>query len=134
MMLRVLLTIGLLVSPMGAPLAARSPGDVAEVRNGLLAVAVGNLIQENCDAITPRLIRVFSLRNALLAAARSAGFSEAEIDAYVDDDVANAALEAEAALYLAQNGATPDDAAAYCTAGLREIADGSAVGRLLRER
>ncbi|MEL6688965.1 MAG: DUF5333 family protein [Pseudomonadota bacterium] len=133
-MLRVLLTVSLLMAPMGAPLAARSPGDVAEVRNGLLAVAVGNLIQENCDRISPRMIRVFSLRNALLAAARAAGFSEAEIDAYVDDDVAKAALEAEAELYLAQNGVKPGDAATYCTAGVQEIADGSAVGRLLRER
>ena len=133
-MLRALIVVSLLVAPMGAPLAARSPGDVAEVRNGLLAVAVGNLIQENCDAITPRLIRVFSLRNALLAAARAAGFSDEEIDAYVDDDVAKAALEAEAELYLAQNGATPGDTATYCAAGLQEIADGSAVGRLLRER
>lgn len=133
-MIRILLTLSLLLAPLGAPLMARSPGDVDEVRNGLLAVAVGNIIQEQCAGISPRIIRVYSLRNQLLAAARGAGFSDAEIDAYVDDDAAKARLIAEAEAYLRQNGVQADVAATYCTVGAREIAEGSAVGRLLRER
>ncbi|MEM6275780.1 MAG: DUF5333 domain-containing protein [Pseudomonadota bacterium] len=133
-MIRLLLTVILVLAPLGATLSARSPGDVSEVRNGLLAVAVGNLIQENCATISPRLIRVYSLRNQLLAAARSEGFTDAEIDAYVDDKAARARLEVEAAAYLRQNGVVDGANDTYCTVGRAEIAANSAVGRLLRER
>ncbi|MEM1233873.1 MAG: DUF5333 domain-containing protein [Pseudomonadota bacterium] len=132
--MRVLLTLILVTAPLGSTLSARSPGDVSEVRNGLLAVAVGNLIQENCASISPRLVRVYSLRNQLLAAARGEGFSEAEIDAYVDDKTARARIEAQAAAYLRQNGVVEGADDTYCTAGRAEIAADSAVGRLLRER
>ena len=131
-MLRVLLTAGLLLAPMGATLAARSPGDIAEVRTGLFAFTVGEMIQENCDSITPRLIRVFTLRNTLLATARAAGFSAQEIDDYVDDKIARANLRAEASEYLADAGATPGNEASFCAVGASEIARETAVGRLLR--
>lgn len=133
-MIRLMLTLSLLLAPMGGSLAARSPGDIAEVRNGILAIAVGDVIQKSCGSISPRLIRTFSLRNQLVAAARSAGFTQEEIDAFVDDDVARAAYKAEAAKYLRQEGAVEGDLTTYCDVGKREIASNSAVGRLLRVR
>ena len=131
-MIRTLIVAVLVLAPLGAPLAARSPGDVAEVRNGLLAVAVGDIIQEECSSISPRLIRVYTLRNSLLSAARAAGFSSDEIDAFVDDKVARRNLKAEAKSYLAQRGVDPAQPASYCTVGAAEIKANTAVGRLLR--
>lgn len=132
-MIRVATIFALLVAPLGAPLAARSPGDVAEVRNGLLAVAAGNMIQENCSDISPRMIRVFTLRNQLIAAARAAGFSDDEIRTFVDDRVARKNFEVEATAYLVQRGLNTAEPASYCAVGAEEIEVGSAVGRLLRE-
>lgn len=126
------LAAGFALAPLSAPLAARSPADVAEVRSGLLAVAVGTVIQDECDTIRPRMIRVLNLRSQLFAAARAAGFTEAEVDAFVDDKVARANLEAEADQYLSEQGAIVGNAASYCNVGQAEIAAGSAVGRLLR--
>ncbi|MEM1373827.1 MAG: DUF5333 domain-containing protein [Pseudomonadota bacterium] len=133
-MMRLALALVLVTAPLGATLSARSPGDISEIRNGLLAVAVGNEIQEKCASISPRLIRVYSLRNQLLAVARSEGFSDDEIDAYVDDETARARLEADADAYLRQNGVVEGNVDTYCALGRTEIAAGSAVGRLLRER
>lgn len=132
-MIRVATIFALLVAPLGAPLAARSPGDLAEVRNGLLAVAAGNMIQENCDDISPRLIRVFNLRNQLISAARAAGFSDDEIRSFVDDRVARQSFEVEATAYLVQRGLVMAEPSSYCAVGAEEIQVGTAVGRLLRE-
>ncbi|MEO0677650.1 MAG: DUF5333 family protein, partial [Pseudomonadota bacterium] len=73
MMLRAILVTAMLLAPLGAPLQARSPNDVAEVREGLLAAAVGDVIRRQCETIVPRVIRVYNLRNQLLAAAQAAG-------------------------------------------------------------
>ncbi|MEM9436602.1 MAG: DUF5333 domain-containing protein [Pseudomonadota bacterium] len=132
-MIRFVTVFALLLAPLGAPLAARSPGDVAEVRNGLLAVAAGNMIQKNCAEISPRMIRVYTLRNQLIAAARAAGFTDDEIRGFVDDRVARKNYEAEAKVYLEQRGLNMSEPASYCSVGAEEIAGGTAVGRLLRE-
>ncbi|MEM9853767.1 MAG: DUF5333 domain-containing protein [Pseudomonadota bacterium] len=133
-MIRAVLTLSLVLAPLSTPLVARSPGDIAEVRNGLLAVAVGDAIQENCGSINPRMIRVLSLRNRLLSAAKAQGFSNEEIEAFVDDAVARANLEAEAQRYLAQEGVLSGDEASYCALGAREIAAKTTVGRLLHAK
>ncbi|MEL6913268.1 MAG: DUF5333 domain-containing protein [Pseudomonadota bacterium] len=133
-MARALFLAVLLLTPFGAPLEARSPDDVAEVRNGLLAVAVGDAIQRNCEAISPRLIRVYNLRNQLYSAARAAGFTSDEIDTFVEDPIARANLRAEAQAYLTARGAEADAPASYCSVGVAEIDGETAVGRLLRAR
>ncbi|MEM1235630.1 MAG: DUF5333 domain-containing protein [Pseudomonadota bacterium] len=132
-MIRLLIAVLLITSPLSAPVAARSPGDVAEVRNGLLAVAAGDMIQRNCGEISPRLIRVYSLRNRLVSAALAAGFSAEEIENFVDDEVALANLRAEAARYLTQRGVETGVPDTYCTVGAAEITANTPVGRLLRK-
>ncbi|MEO0486077.1 MAG: DUF5333 domain-containing protein [Pseudomonadota bacterium] len=134
-MKRVLTLAGVLAMlPFGASLAARSPGDVPEVTQGLMAVFAGDMIQEQCADISPRLLRVLSLRSALISAAKEAGFSDAEIDAFADDPEARRSLEADARRYLAARGVVPEDAATLCAVGQREIEAGTVVGRLLRAR
>ncbi|MEM1100967.1 MAG: DUF5333 domain-containing protein [Pseudomonadota bacterium] len=134
MVMRPLAITLLLLTLFAAPLEARSPNDVAEVRNGLLAVAVGDAIQKNCESITPRLLRVYNLRNQLFSAARAAGFSSEEIDAFVDDPIARANLRAEAEAYLSARGLEGESPAGYCAVGVAEIDQETAVGRLLRAR
>ena len=145
-MMRPFMTLALIVAPMAAPVAARRPGDIAEVREGLIAVAVGDMIQKNCGAISPRLVRVYTLRTQLIAAAREAGFtnaeidafvdnaSNAEIDAFVDNATVRAELEGVARQYLEERGVEPAEPKSYCDVGNLEIAQQTDVGRLLRNR
>ena len=133
-MMRPFMTLALIVAPMAAPVAARSPGDIAEVREGLIAVAVGDMIQKNCGAISPRLVRVYTLRTQLIAAAREAGFTNAEIDAFVDNATVRAELEGVARQYLEERGVEPAEPKSYCDVGNLEIAQQTDVGRLLRNR
>ena len=133
-MMRPFMTLALIVAPMAAPVAARRPGDIAEVREGLIAVAVGDMIQKNCGAISPRLVRVYTLRTQLIAAAREAGFTNAEIDAFVDNATVRAELEGVARQYLEERGVEPAEPKSYCDVGNLEIAQQTDVGRLLRNR
>ena len=132
---RLTLVIGLMAAlPLSAANAAASPGDIPEVRQGLTAVFAGDMIQEQCANISPRLLRVLNLRSALIGAAKDAGFTEAQIEAYADDPEERRALEAGAMQYLTERGAVADDAASLCAVGQMEIAAGTVVGRLLRAR
>ena len=132
--MRVLLTTLLVLVPLAASVQARTPGDIPEVRNTLVAVAAGDMIRKECTTISPRMLRVFNLRNQLLSTARAAGFSREQIDAYVDDKIEKDRLKGLARQYLAQKGVDPDSPSSYCTVGKAEIAAKTPVGRLLKAK
>ena len=103
------------------------------VTEGLVAVGMALEIDARCESLSARKLRGLLLLRDLRAAARDAGASDAQIDAYVDDPVEKARLEAEARARLADLGAIPEDGASYCAVGRALIAQASPAGRLLRD-
>ena len=106
--------------------------DVASVRDGIIAVGMAYEIGDKCGSIEARYLRGLSYLNELKANAASLGYSDAEIDAYIDDDAEKDRLEAVARQQLADLGAVPGDEASYCAVGAAQIAAGTQVGQLLR--
>ncbi len=106
--------------------------DVTHVSEGLIAAGMAIELGDQCGDVAVRMIRGVSFLNGLKDHARSLGYTDAEIDAYVDDKVEKARLETVARGRLAALGAVPGDAATYCTVAQDQIAQGSQVGRLLR--
>ena len=106
--------------------------DVAYVREGIISVGIAYEISEKCDDLNPRLLRGLNYLSNLKNHARSLGYSDAEIDAYVDDSDEKNRLERIARTRLANMGAIAGNEASYCTVGRNEMAVGSDVGRLLR--
>lgn len=106
--------------------------DVSHVSEGLIAAGMAIELGDQCGDVSVRMIRGVSFLNGLKDHARSLGYSEAEIDAYVNDKVEKARLENVARGRLAALGAVPGDAASYCTVANAQIAQGSQVGQLLR--
>lgn len=106
--------------------------DVGEISEGLIAVGIAYEISERCDSISARLFRGIGYLNALKNRARELGYSEAEIDAYVEDDAEKDRLEDIARDRLRQKGAVEGDEASYCRVGRSEIEAESAIGQLLR--
>lgn len=106
--------------------------DVAQVRDGIIAVGMAYEISEKCGTIRARTIRGINYLYGLKQVARDLGYSDAEIDAYTDDASEKRRLEAMARAQLAEMGAVAGQEATYCAVGQAEIAKGSAVGRLLR--
>lgn len=106
--------------------------DVAVVRDGIIAVGIAYEIGNECGAIEARYLRGLGLLNDLKAHAAGLGYTDAEIDAYINDDAEKDALEAAARAQLAALGAVPGDEASYCAVGVTQIAAGTQVGQLLR--
>ena len=106
--------------------------DVAAVRDGIIAVGMAYEIGDKCGSIEARYLRGLGYLNELKATAASLGYSDAEIDAYIDDDTEKDRLEAVARQQLADLGAVPGDEASYCAVGAAQIAAGTQVGQLLR--
>lgn len=128
-----LLTASLATVAFSASLSAKPAlKDVEYVSEGIISVGIAYEISQKCDSIRARTFRGISFLNGLKAHARSLGYTDQEIDAYVDDRAEKNRLEAIARARLSDMGAIVGNAATYCSVGRSEIASGSAVGRLLR--
>lgn len=106
--------------------------DVPEVRDGIIYVGMAYEISERCDSISARLFRGLGYLQSLRSHARSLGYSEDEIEAYINDEAEKDRLEAIARAQLASLGAIPGDEASYCAVGRAQIAANTRVGWLLR--
>ncbi len=127
-------TAALLATTLAAgPAAAQqSLSEVGYVTEGLIAVGIAYEISEVCGDIDPRTLRGLAYLNQLRGHAKSLGFSNAEIDAFVDDRAEQDRLEGIARARLAGMGATPGDEASHCAVGRAEIGKQSTIGYLLR--
>ena len=106
--------------------------DVAVVRDGIIAVGVAYEIGDKCGSIEARYLRGLGFLEELKDHAAGLGYTDAEIDAYIDDDAEKDRLEAVARQQLADLGAVPGDETSYCAVGAAQIAAGTQVGMLLR--
>lgn len=115
------------------PVLAKTPlRDVPQIDNGLMAIAIADEIRKTCDGISARLIRAYTRIEGLKSTARSMGYSDDEIDAYVSSTAEKKRMRAKAEAYLASKGVTADNDAQLCAFGEAEITRGTAIGLLLR--
>ncbi len=115
----------------GPALAKPSLRDVPELDKGLFVIALANEIRRKCDDISPRWLRANSYINDLQDKARALGYTRDEVEAHLDDEVEKNRMLGIATRYMADKGVAAGD---YCAIGRIEIAAGTEVGRLLRER
>lgn len=127
------LGLGLAVVLAAAPASAQTPlKDVAYVRDGIIHVGMAYEISEQCGAISARLFRGLGFLQSLKNHARGLGYTDAEIDAYVNDAGEKDRLEAIARAALADLGVIEGDESSYCAVGRAQIAAETRVGWLLR--
>jgi hypothetical protein len=119
---------------MAAPAVTAQGGLEAEapIREGLIAVGIAVEIADRCDRLDTRRLKGLAYLNSLRAEARRLGYSEAEIEAFLDDDAAADRLKAEARARLAALGAVRGDGESHCRVGAAEMAAGSVIGQFLR--
>ena len=106
--------------------------DVAKVRDGIIYTGMAYEISQQCDSISARLLRGFGYLQSLRRHARDLGYSEAEIEAYINNDAEKDRLEGIARAQLARLGAVPGEKDSYCAVGRAQIAANTRVGWLLR--
>ena len=83
--MRMMMVIAAAAALAGAPMAQARPPlrDVAEINDGLFAVAVADEIRKECRSISARMLRALNYINALEKRAQELGYSKQEIKAYV---------------------------------------------------
>lgn len=130
-MARIILLSFLLV--IGGSLRANPPlAEVDHVRNGLIIAAIVIEIAETCPDLRVRELRGLAYLNGLKRHAQGLGYSNDEIDDYIDDRDEKRRLEGIATDWIAQQGAVTGEPDTFCDVGKAEIDRGSQVGRLLR--
>ena len=116
----------------GAASAQTALKDVAHVRDGIIDVGMAYELSEHCDSIRARLFRGLGFLQSLKGHASELGFTDEEIDDYVNDRNEKKRLEAIARAKLATLGVVEGEEASYCAVGRAQIAANTRVGWLLR--
>ncbi len=125
----------LLLLPAAGKAEARPPlSQVTVIDDGLYQIALANLVRRRCDALDGRVFKAMGILRDLNRHARSLGYTQAEIDAYVDSDAEKDRMKARAAAMFAARGVDPDNPDDLCRYGLEEIASNSPVGALLKAK
>lgn len=105
-----------------------------DINRGLLVVAVADKIRRECDSIGGRLFTARSYANALKDMASERGYSDDEIDAYINDKQNKAAMRERRNAYYEKHGASNLDPNSLCVLGRSEINKNSQIGRLLKAK
>ena len=105
---------------------------VAQIDDGLMAVALADEIRKTCDDIAPRMVRAYFYLNSLEQKAQNLGYSRDEIKRHVKSPEEKARMRKKAQNYVRAQGLNPANTADLCILGRQEIAKGSQIGALLR--
>ena len=118
-----------------SPALALEPINKEPHINGtLLQGFIADRIADTCPAMEPRKLRALGELNKLRDYALKKGYSAAEVRAFVTSKTEKARGKREAADWLKKAGAKDGDVAAHCKVGRDEIARGSLIGYLLRDK
>lgn len=106
----------------------------AHINASLIAAAIGDQIRKKCSTISPRYFVVISSAKKLERYAVGLGYSEKQIDAFLDNKAEKKRIRKAAQTYLDDHGVVKGNEASYCSLGKTEIANGTLTGKLLRAR
>ena len=106
----------------------------ADINEGLVIMAAADKIRRSCDTIGGQLGRAKRNANTIKDVARSRGYSDQEIDAFLNDKAERARVREQRNVYFQNQGASNLDHASLCVLGHAEIARKSQIGHLLKAR
>ncbi len=131
---RIFAVMILLAGVFGAGAASAQPPlkDLAYVRDGIIDVGMAYELSEECSDLRARLFRGIGFLQSLQSHASDLGYTDEEIDDYVNDRDEKRRLEAIARAKLADLGVIEGEEATYCAVGRAQIAAETRVGWLLR--
>lgn len=117
------------------PAAALEPlSQEKYINDRLIAARIADRIRRECPSIDARMVYAYTQARALKAYARKKGYSEAQIEAFLDSRADKDRIYAVAEDYMTRKGVAAGNAESYCRLGRDEIAGGSVIGSLLRAK
>jgi len=106
-----------------------------DLYNPLFLAGVVRQVVKYCDSLQgPSRMQRQAFFMPLYLAARRAGYSRAQLEAFVEDEGEREHMKMLVAQFLAQRGVQLSDEQAVCAFGRQEMAAGTAIGQRLRER
>ena len=135
--MRMIMTIALSLSLISTSLSAAAQSglyDEKEINERLLVIAVGDKIRRACSSISARYFAAHAYAQGTKDLAMSRGYSEAEINDYIENKANKAEMRERRNAYFAARGASNLDAQSLCVLGRAEIQKQSQIGTLLRAK
>ncbi|MCF2872122.1 DUF5333 domain-containing protein [Octadecabacter sp. G9-8] len=112
--------------------AVANPANVTFVTEGIINAGMAVELDDNCNEVSVRMIRGLNFLQGLKSHLRNLGYSNADIDAFIDNDAEKDRLEAIARQRLSDLGVVVGDASTYCAVARGQIAQDTQIGQLLR--
>ena len=130
--LKALTAVAIALTALAAPAAALEPlAQEKYINDRLIAARIADRVRKTCPSIDGRVFYAFGEARKLQSYARKKGYSDAQIDAFLDDKQEKKRIYAVAEDYLTRNGAKKGDAESYCAIGRAEIQKNTIIGSLL---
>ncbi len=101
------------------------------INDRLIAARIADRIRRSCPSINARIFYAYSEARKLKRYAENKGYSEKQINAFLDDKAEKKRVYAVAEDYLTRNGAKQGDADSFCRIGRAEIQKKTIIGSLL---
>lgn len=127
--------LGAILTLTSVPAMALEPlAQEKYINDRLIAARIADRIRRECPNIDARMVYAWSQARALKKYARDKGYSESEIEAFLDSRPDKDRIYAVAEDYMARNGVTKGDAESFCRLGRDEIAKKTVTGSLLNAK
>ncbi|WP_282602961.1 DUF5333 domain-containing protein [Paracoccus sp. PARArs4] len=123
------------ISLAAGPALAQEPlSQEAYVNDRLKQARVADLVRRGCGSIDARLIRAFNEARKLKRYALDKGYTEEQIEAFLDSDADRDRIYRDADRYMRENGVENGNEESFCRLGRNEIARQTVAGSLLSAR
>ena len=104
------------------------------INDRLIAARIADRIRRECPRYGARIIYAFNEARALKRYAQNKGYSNAQIDAFLDSKEDKRRIYATAEDYLTRKGAREGDPESFCAVGQQEFAANSYIATFLVAR
>ena len=130
--MKTLLPLALIGAVLASPAGALEPlSQEKYINDRLIAARIADRIRRTCPTIDGRILYAYGEARKLKSYAQKKGYSNAQIDAFLDNRQEKDRIYAMAEDYLKRKGARADDPQSFCAVGRQEIANRSVIGSLL---
>ena len=123
------------LAALSGPAAALPPlSQERHINDSLVQARVADVLRKGCPTLDARLVRAFSEARKLKRYALDQGYSESQIDAFLDSRDERRRIYAEADRYMVANGVVNGQPDTFCRLGQQEIERKTIAGSLLVAR
>ena len=130
--LKTLIAGAVLGASLVQPAAALEPlSQEKYINDRLIAARIADRIRKTCPTIGARIFYAYGEARKLQSYARNKGYSQDQIDSFLDNKQEKKRIYAVAEDYLARNGAKKNDPESFCAIGRAEMQKKTVIGSLL---